>query len=53
MHNPSCDSISWDGGSFSANVAADGGAIYLTQVTERKIMGSADYHNNRVRIIAS
>lgn len=48
MHNPYCD-MGWKGGRFSANVAADGGAMYLTEVTTRNISGSANYDNNKVR----
>jgi hypothetical protein len=48
VHNPPCD-MSWEGGRFSTNVAADGGAMYLTEVTTRNISGSADYDNNKVR----
>lgn len=48
MHNPYCD-MGWEGGRFSANVAADGGAMYLTEVTTRNISGSANYDNNKVR----
>lgn len=49
MHNPSCNQVSWKGGLFSNNTAADGGALYLTEVTTRSINGSAVYEFNTVR----
>jgi predicted outer membrane repeat protein len=49
MRNPSCSGpITWTGGRFSNNTAADGGALYLTELTTRIINGSALYENNRV-----
>lgn len=51
MHSPSCGSISWSGGVFSRNTAADGGALYLTEITSRSINGSAVYDNNMVSVV--
>jgi len=48
MHNPSCNTVSWSGGRFSGNSAADGGALYLTELTTRTINGSAVYEGNLV-----
>lgn len=49
MHNPSCAAVGWSGGLFSRNTAADGGALYLTEITTRRINGSAVYERNMVR----
>jgi predicted outer membrane repeat protein len=49
MHNPSCAAVSWSGGLFSSNTAADGGALFLTEITTRHINGSAVYEHNLVR----
>lgn len=51
MRNPSCANITWAGGRFSSNSAADGGAVYASELTMRIINASATlFEHNRVSL---